>query len=177
VPGSATHEGDQIIATPASSGIATDRTRGPPVPTIRSGVGGEIPRLHTTTPRGRALFRRWQDLSPTPAESCATRLWSRASTDCRGCRSEVATRVIGTDARAVDGATGEVDSYATTERRYGRAMALQIDDAHGSPMERREGGPILEIAHPEVEIHAVTLASKGHSPVTTGCGLGMCDCL
>jgi len=111
VPGSATHEGDQIIGTPASSGIATGIARVVAGPDDFGRVsGGEILVCTTTTPAWTPLFPSLAGLvTDTGGILCHAAVVAREYGLPAVVGAEVATRVIEDGMRVqVDGATGEV---------------------------------------------------------------------
>jgi pyruvate,water dikinase len=120
VPGSASHDGDQIVGTPASSGLATGIARVVSGPDDFGRVSsGEILVCTTTTPAWTPLFPSLAGLvTDTGGILCHAAVVAREYGLPAVVGAEVATRVIQDGMRVqVDGATGEV--------------RLLRDDAHG----------------------------------------------
>jgi pyruvate,water dikinase len=111
VPGSASHNGDQIVGTPASSGVATGIARVVAGPDDFGRVsGGEILVCTTTTPAWTPLFPSLAALvTDTGGILCHAAVVAREYGLPAVVGTEVATRVIPDGVRVqVDGASGEV---------------------------------------------------------------------
>jgi phosphohistidine swiveling domain-containing protein len=111
VPGSARHDGDRIVGTPASSGVASGIARVVAGPDDFGRVsGGEVLVCTTTTPAWTPLFPSLAALvTDTGGILCHAAVVAREYGLPAVVGTEVGTRIIPDGARVqVDGATGEV---------------------------------------------------------------------